>query len=56
MAMLGVTNHSKVPLRLASMAGFAISVLCIYVLVTVSGFLPTRLATRVQPFEALRHE
>jgi putative ABC transport system permease protein len=37
-------------------AGFAISVLCIYVLVTVSGFLPTRLATRVQPFEALRYE
>ena len=31
MAMLGVTNHSKVPLRLASMAGFAISVLSLLV-------------------------
>jgi glycosyltransferase involved in cell wall biosynthesis len=30
-AMLGVTNHSKVPLRLASMAGFAISVLSLLV-------------------------
>ena len=26
MAMLGITSHSKVPLRLATMAGFAISV------------------------------
>ena len=31
MAMLGVTNHSKVPLRLATMAGFAISVLSLIV-------------------------
>ena len=31
MAMLGVTNHSKVPLRLASMAGFVISVLSLLV-------------------------
>jgi len=31
MAMLGVTNHSKVPLRLASMAGFGISVLSLLV-------------------------
>jgi glycosyltransferase involved in cell wall biosynthesis len=31
MAMLGVTNHSKVPLRLATMAGFAISVLSLLV-------------------------
>ena len=30
-AMLGVTNHSKVPLRLATMAGFAISVLSLLV-------------------------
>ena len=29
--MLGVTNHSKVPLRLATMAGFAISVLSLLV-------------------------
>ena len=25
MAMLGITNHSKVPLRLATMLGFAVS-------------------------------
>ena len=31
MAMLGITNHTKVPLRLASMAGFAISVLSLLV-------------------------
>lgn len=31
MAMLGVTNHSKVPLRLAAMAGFAISILSLLV-------------------------
>jgi hypothetical protein len=31
MAMLGVTNHSKVPLRLATMAGFAISVLSLLI-------------------------
>jgi polyisoprenyl-phosphate glycosyltransferase len=30
-AMLGVTNHSKVPLRLATMAGFAISVLSLLI-------------------------
>ena len=30
-AMLGITNHSKVPLRLATMAGFAISVLSLLV-------------------------
>jgi glycosyltransferase involved in cell wall biosynthesis len=30
-AMLGVTNHSKVPLRLATMAGFAISVISLLV-------------------------
>lgn len=30
-AMLGVTNHSKVPLRLATMAGFVISVLSLLV-------------------------
>lgn len=31
MAMLGITNHSKVPLRLATMLGFSISVLCLLV-------------------------
>ncbi len=30
-AMLGITNHSKVPLRLATMAGFAISVVSLLV-------------------------
>ncbi len=33
MAMLGVTSHSKVPLRLATMAGFALSVLALFVAV-----------------------
>jgi putative ABC transport system permease protein len=37
-------------------AGFAISALCVYGLVTVSALLPTRLATRVQPLQALRYE
>ena len=31
MAMLGITNHSKVPLRIATMAGFAISLLSLLV-------------------------
>lgn len=31
MAMLGITSHSKVPLRLASMAGFAISVISLFI-------------------------
>jgi hypothetical protein len=31
MAMLGITNHSKVPLRLAAMAGFALAVLALLV-------------------------
>ena len=31
MAMLGITNHSKVPLRLATMLGFAVSFLSIFV-------------------------
>ena len=31
MAMLGITNHSKVPLRLASMAGFALSLISLLV-------------------------
>jgi hypothetical protein len=38
--MLGVTNHSKVPLRLATMAGFAISVLS---LVVAFGYLVAKL-------------
>jgi hypothetical protein len=31
MAMLGITNHSKVPLRLATMLGFAVSLLSLCV-------------------------
>jgi len=31
MAMLGITSHSKVPLRIATMAGFTISVLSLLV-------------------------
>jgi glycosyltransferase involved in cell wall biosynthesis len=31
MAMLGITNHSKVPLRLATMLGFAVSFLSLLV-------------------------
>ena len=31
MAMLGITNHSKVPLRLATMLGFAVSLLSFFV-------------------------
>jgi glycosyltransferase involved in cell wall biosynthesis len=30
-AMLGITNHSKVPLRIATMAGFALSVLALLI-------------------------
>ena len=33
MAMLGITNHSKVPLRLATMLGFAVSFLSLFVAV-----------------------
>jgi glycosyltransferase involved in cell wall biosynthesis len=40
MAMLGITNHSKVPLRLATMAGFAISVLS---LIIAFGYLVAKL-------------
>jgi glycosyltransferase involved in cell wall biosynthesis len=36
MAMLGITNHSKVPLRIAAMAGFALSLLS---LLTGLGYL-----------------
>ena len=39
-AMLGITNHSKVPLRIATMAGFAISVLSLLVAV---GYLVAKL-------------
>jgi glycosyltransferase involved in cell wall biosynthesis len=39
-AMLGVTNHSKVPLRIATMAGFAISVLSLLVAI---GYLVAKL-------------
>ncbi len=40
MAMLGITNHSKVPLRLATMAGFAISVVSLLVAI---GYLVAKL-------------
>jgi glycosyltransferase involved in cell wall biosynthesis len=40
MAMLGVTNHSKVPLRMAVMAGFALSMLSLLVAL---GYLITKL-------------
>ena len=40
MAMLGITNHSKVPLRLATMAGFAISVISLLVAI---GYLVAKL-------------
>jgi polyisoprenyl-phosphate glycosyltransferase len=40
MAMLGITNHSKVPLRIATMAGFAISVLSLFVAI---GYLVAKL-------------
>ncbi len=33
MAMLGITNHSKVPLRLATMLGFTMSILSLFVAV-----------------------
>ncbi len=33
MAMLGITNHSKVPLRLATMTGFAVAILSLLVAV-----------------------
>ncbi len=35
MAMLGITSHSKVPLRLATMAGFALSIVSLVVAVGV---------------------
>ena len=31
MAMLGITNHSRVPLRLATMLGFSLSLICILI-------------------------
>lgn len=31
MAMLGITNHSKVPLRLAAMLGFTMSIICLFI-------------------------
>lgn len=33
MAMLGITNHSKVPIRLAAMAGFSLSIVALIVAV-----------------------
>jgi glycosyltransferase involved in cell wall biosynthesis len=40
MAMLGITSHSKMPLRLATMAGFAISVISLLVAI---GYLVAKL-------------
>jgi len=40
MAMLGITNHSKLPLRLMTMGGFALSILS---LLTALGFLLAKL-------------
>jgi glycosyltransferase involved in cell wall biosynthesis len=40
-AMLGITNHSKVPLRIATMAGFALSLLSLLVAL---GYLVAKLA------------
>lgn len=31
MAMLGITNHSKIPLRLAAFTGFVMAVVCFFV-------------------------
>ena len=50
MAMLGITNHSKVPLRLATMAGFAISLLS---LLAALGYLVARLMHLYQPQQGL---
>ena len=41
MAMLGITSHSKIPLRLATMAGFALSALslvvaCVYLVIKLT--------------------
>ena len=36
MAMLGITNHSKVPLRLAAIAGFVMSVIALLIAVATS--------------------
>lgn len=31
MAMLGITNHSKVPLRICTLSGFALAALCLFI-------------------------
>lgn len=41
LAMLGITNHSKVPLRLMTMGGFVLSILSLFVAI---GFLFAKLA------------
>jgi glycosyltransferase involved in cell wall biosynthesis len=38
MAMLGFTSHSKVPLRLATMLGFAMSLVCLLVAVVYTAY------------------
>ncbi len=40
MAMLGITNHSKVPLRMATMLGFAVSIVSLFIAV---GYLTYKL-------------
>ena len=51
MAMLGITNHSKVPLRLATMAGFAISLLTLLVAL---GYLVAKLSSGTASSSASR--
>jgi ABC-type lipoprotein release transport system permease subunit len=36
--------------------GFAIAVIALYALVIAAGFFPARLATKIQPFQALRYD
>jgi len=38
MAMLGITNHSKVPLRLATMTGFAVALISLFVALGYFGY------------------
>ncbi|MDO8785345.1 MAG: hypothetical protein Q7J12_03920, partial [Syntrophales bacterium] len=38
MAMLGITNHSKIPLRLATMTGFIVALLSLLVALSYFGY------------------
>ncbi len=51
MAMLGITNHSKVPLRLATMAGFATSLIALLVALV---YLVLKLASGTRSTSASR--